>query len=657
VPPSALSDQFERFFALSSDLLAVASFDGRFLEVNDAWTRTLGWSREELLSEPYMAFVHPDDVARTAREAEALDERRSAQFTNRYRAKDGGWRRLEWVSEPCPDEGVIYVIARDVTERHEAFEFQRQAEERHRRLIENLPDTVITKTDTDLVVTYVGGGGLKLSGLRGEDFIGRRLIDIYEPYAPRVRTEMVRLHERALDGVPSELFMKSALTADAYELRILPLADDRGTIDGTMVVATNVTKRVSAERENRQLASLVAATGEAILAVDLDGTITWVNPRACEVYGYASDELVGRPVTDLLVGDHGPVHRAIDAANRAGESYRGELENVDRFGREFPVSITVSPLRDEHDVLVGRSVLVRDVSERKATEARLNEANRRFEQALIHAPSGMAIVDLDGCWIEVNDALCRIVGYSHEELLSKTFVDITHPDDIDADVALVQDLIFGERDSYEMEKRYIRKDGSEIWILLTVSCVRDETGRALHFISQILDIDERKREEQQLRAVADNDGLTGLVNRRRFTEILTKALAAARRHGHTDALLFIDLDGFKAVNDGHGHSTGDELLRVVAQALSQRLRGTDVVARYGGDEFVVLLDRIDPLPAARVAEELGVVIAEAAATVEGGASVTASIGMTMLDGVLPATADAAFELADAAMYRHKLAGR
>jgi diguanylate cyclase (GGDEF)-like protein/PAS domain S-box-containing protein len=269
----------------------------------------------------------------------------------------------------------------------------------------------------------------------------------------------------------------------------------------------------------------------------------------------------------------------------------------------------------------------------------------------------MAIVGLDGGWIEVNDALCRTVGYSHEELLSKTFVDITHPDDVDADVAYLQELVLGERDSYEMEKRYIRKDGSEIWILLTVSVVRDQMGRALHFISQILDIDERKRAELRLREAADSDSLTGLVNRRRFTEILDDSLLVARSHEQTDALLFIDLDGFKAVNDTHGHSTGDQMLRAVARALRHRLRSTDVVARYGGDEFTVLLSQIDEDSAHLVAGQLRDVVAQAASTIAGGAAVTASIGTAFLDGETILTAAEAMEHADAAMYEHKLAGR
>jgi diguanylate cyclase (GGDEF)-like protein/PAS domain S-box-containing protein len=642
VPSSLPADRFARFFALSGDLMVVTGSDGRVLEVNDAWATTLGWSPDELLGEPLLAFVHPDDVESTQHEAAILDEHGSARFANRCRASDGGWRWLEWVAEPHADEGVVYAVARDVTDiRHQ------------QRLVDHLPDTVVTKTDRDLVVTYVGGGALRRAGVTSEELVGRRLSDVYEADSS-YHAALMALHERALQGEAGEMHV-TAPSEREYELRVVPLTDAGGTIDGTMAVATHVTPRVAAERENRQLAALVAATAEAILSVDLQGRIRWVNARAGQLYGCGQEALLGRPLADLIHGDAEPFLRAINEASRAGEPLRDELEHVDRFGRIFPVEVTVSPLFDHRAALTGRSVLVRDISERKAAEERLSEADRRFEQALLHAPCGMALVGLDGSWMEVNDALCRLAGYTHEELLGKTFVDITHPDDVDADVALREDLVLGRRDSYEMEKRYVRKDGSEIWILLTVSVVRDQAGHALHFISQVLDIDERKRAELHLREAAEVDQLTGVLNRRRFTEILSATMAAAWRHPRTDALLFVDLDGFKAVNDLHGHAAGDELLRAVAAGLQTRLRSTDIVGRYGGDEFVVLLQHTSEEDARKVTHLLDAVIRRVARQAGGGSDVTASIGMTMLQGVEPATAEAALELADAAMYRQKIA--
>ena len=175
----------------------------------------------------------------------------------------------------------------------------------------------------------------------------------------------------------------------------------------------------------------------------------------------------------------------------------------------------------------------------------------------------MALVGLEGQWLDVNQALCELVGYSEEELRELTFQDLTHPDDLDADLALVADVLAGRRSTYQMNKRYIHADGRVIWALLSVSLATDEDGRPLHFISQIQDVTERRELEEKLRHQAEHDPLTGLANRRRFEQELERQIERCARHGERAALAVIDLDRFKAVNDVHGHATGDKLLAAV----------------------------------------------------------------------------------------------
>jgi predicted signal transduction protein with EAL and GGDEF domain len=151
-----------------------------------------------------------------------------------------------------------------------------------------------------------------------------------------------------------------------------------------------------------------------------------------------------------------------------------------------------------------------------------------------------------------------------------TFQDITHPEDLDADLTQLQQTLAGERTGYQMEKRYVRPDGEVVWSLLSVSLVRDAGGQPLHFISQVLDISERKRLEAELSRLATRDDLTGLYNRRFFEREVAQQLRLLRRHGGTAAVLFVDLDRFKEVNDTLGHQCGDELLQHVADVLCGR---------------------------------------------------------------------------------------
>ena len=206
--------------------------------------------------------------------------------------------------------------------------------------------------------------------------------------------------------------------------------------------------------------------------------------------------------------------------------------------------------------------------------------------------------------------MCEIVGYTREELLGKTFQDITHPEDLDKDLEQAQRLIEGEIRSYQIEKRYLHKDGHVVWILLNGSLVHDGEGEPLYFIAQVQDISERKRMERQLQRQALHDPLTGLPNRKLLEDRLGQALERTRRRkDRRVAVLFMDLDGFKVVNDSLGHETGDLLLTLVAERLGRCLRPEDTLARFGGDEFVVLIEDVGGdeeavRVAVRIAEEL-----------------------------------------------------
>jgi diguanylate cyclase (GGDEF)-like protein/PAS domain S-box-containing protein len=278
-----------------------------------------------------------------------------------------------------------------------------------------------------------------------------------------------------------------------------------------------------------------------------------------------------------------------------------------------------------------------------------------FELVFEQAPIGMALLAPDGHWVRMNHALLEITGYSAEELLGKTLKEVTHPDDLTVDSNQVRELLAGEIRSYQVEKRYFHADGHIISAMLSVSLVRDQEGRPLHYVSQIQDITERKLLEQRLRHLADHDPLTGLRNRRLFERDLRLQVGRCRRYGEQAALLVLDLDGFKQVNDVYGHTIGDELLKTIASALERRLRGTDLVARLGGDEFAVLLAHTDWEAARTVAEDLKLVISDCAVTVAGKRiNPAASIGVARID-VNAVSDEAVLVEADRAMYAAKQA--
>ena len=299
-----------------------------------------------------------------------------------------------------------------------------------------------------------------------------------------------------------------------------------------------------------------------------------------------------------------------------------------------------------------------DVTERQQRVDALRESEERFRSTFDAAAIGMALVSLEGRFVQANNALCRIVGYPQAELQQKTFQDITHPDDLEADLAFAQELLAGTRDSYQMEKRYFHKDGHVIWVLLSGSAVRDSTGKALYFIAQIQDITERKVLLDKLELQAHQDYLTGLSNRRHFLEQGEVELARVQRYGNTLSLFMLDIDFFKSINDTHGHKAGDIVLQKLSHILRETLRTVDIVGRMGGEEFAVLLPGAGSREAVEVAERLREIIAGSDVILEAGLPLhfTVSIGVATLREK-GTNLDILLNLADKALYQAKESGR
>jgi diguanylate cyclase (GGDEF)-like protein/PAS domain S-box-containing protein len=303
-----------------------------------------------------------------------------------------------------------------------------------------------------------------------------------------------------------------------------------------------------------------------------------------------------------------------------------------------------------------RRLVLREAESDERTEA-LKDAEERFRRAFDDAAIGMSLNSLDGRYLRVNHALVALTGYKANELVGKTFGDITHPEDLDADLAAVQELLSGERDLYENEKRYVHAEGHVVWIQLNVTLVKDGDGRPLHFIAQMQDITERKRAQAELAHQALHDPLTGLPNRLLFTDRLEVALARLARRGGAVAVLFLDLDRFKLINDSHGHEVGDQVLMEMASRLGGILRPSDTLSRFGGDEFTILCDDLSSEEdASQVAERIAEALAAPFPLADREVFLSASIGIALgRDRAM--SAGALLRDADAAMYGAKERGR
>jgi diguanylate cyclase (GGDEF)-like protein/PAS domain S-box-containing protein len=399
---------------------------------------------------------------------------------------------------------------------------------------------------------------------------------------------------------------------------------------------------------------------DAVMALDVSGVIETANQRAAELTGRSVEQLVGRP----LIGMVGETDREsmserwsfdIPLTEPIDDATPEVFELIDTEGEPHLVEASLhhpaSAHDDTGDTNGGVVVVLRDVTDRERSTAKLDQARRRFQQAFHSAPTGMALVRLDDSKIvDANQSLADMLLRPLDSLLGIGIREITHPDDLRAAGPQRARLEIGIADTYLLEQRYLRSDGEFVWARTRVSVTEDE-GVALA-ITHIEDVTEQRHAAERLTYAATHDGLTELPNRAALVDRLDALLAVARP-GEV-SVLFIDLDNFKVINDSLGHGVGDELLREIAHRLRHVTRDSDSLARFGGDEFVVFVDGgVEP---EIVAERLRRAV-QAPAVVDGHELVvTASIGFAV-NARAGLTADDLLRDADAAMYRAKASGR
>jgi diguanylate cyclase (GGDEF)-like protein/PAS domain S-box-containing protein len=378
--------------------------------------------------------------------------------------------------------------------------------------------------------------------------------------------------------------------------------NDRYSVSGNSLALTSdpagapewQEQAVNARQRQRFAMRLIDCMPSGLISIALDGAIQTVSRAAKELLGLSTKCRLEGQMYATLISDRDLVD-CIEAAI-ADVRYRNlTLISVPCIGSgkgkgqqdiRCTLRCTIS-----HEILDGQGqvlVIAENVTAALLAEAELRESEERSRLAFDHAVVGLAHVALDGRWLRVNKRFLNILGHSEESLLELRFQDMTAPEDLPGDHQLRQRLIAGEIPSYTREKRYRHKDGHFVWVHITVAPRR--AGEDQMYLTLIIeDISQRKLAEEKLLHLANHDPLTGLFNRALLHDRLSQATTYAMRAGRHVAVLFIDLDRFKNINDSLGHDAGDQVIVEVARRLSANVREGDTVARLGGDEFVVVL--------------------------------------------------------------------
>jgi diguanylate cyclase (GGDEF)-like protein/PAS domain S-box-containing protein len=512
------------------------------------------------------------------------------------------------------------------------------------------------------VILSVNPAFASMHGGAIDDFIGTSAVGLVSGDA-----------RSTIDARVQELDREGHIAAETEHVRLdgstfpvsgeaITTRDAAGELQHWIAWFEDLTERRAAEQARRDASEIIEAAfayaPNAVALIGIDGCFMRINAAVCEMLGRPSEELIGAKTVTCCHPDDVAV---TEAAYLEHATSRTPVTIDKRFVRPdgtvvwaFCRGITVRDPEGNPRYMVSHFI---DVTARRLAEQREAEAQQRFATAFADAPIGLALVGLDGRWIKVNRTLCELTGYSEVRLLELSFREITHPDDLHEDLREVERLLAGEIDTFRMETRYITAQGEVLWINLAVSLVRDSEHRSLHFIRQSEDISERKHLEASLQHLADHDSLTDVWNRRRFRDELRCQISRCQRYDEHAALLSIDLDAFKQVNDTYGHKAGDAMLKRIAEELRKRLRATDSLARVGGDEFAVILTHISADDTTQLAAILGEVVSASSIRADGvEIALSASIGVVLLDDTTT-NAESALDRADRAMYKAKPTGR
>ncbi len=653
------------------DLVWLKDADGHYLSCNPVFERFFGACESDIAGKTDYDFVdreQADFFCENDRKA-MMAGRPSINEEWLTFASDGRRRLFETIKAPMLDAdgrpiGVLGV-ARDITSRVQAEQALQASQKRAQQYL-NMAGVMLVVLDAEGRIQLVNHKGCEILGMDEADILGR---DWFEHFLPEdIRQEMREAFAQMLeDDAEFGGYMENpVLRGDGTERRVAwnhaVLRDEAGRVNGVLSSGEDVTESRRAEqalRDSRErLQLLLDSMAEAAYGVDAEGRCTFVNRAFLKTLGYPDEsEVLGRNTHNLIHHTHADGRPYPESECRMFRAYRANqtINACDEVfwrkdGTPLPVEYWSNPIVVDGTV-VGAIATFVDITSRMQAEAQLSLAAKVYEQ------SGEAIMITDAqCRIVmVNQAFTAISGYSETEALGQNPHMLSSGRHAPSFYAAMWAAITTEG-RWQGEVWNRSKDGSLYLEMLSIIRVLDARGEVSHYIGISSDITQHKAAQAHIQRLAHYDPLTGLPNRVLLGDRIGHEISAAQRNRTQLAIMFVDLDHFKNVNDTLGHRVGDELLVTVAARLKAVVREVDTVARQGGDEFILVLPDTDSGGAAHVAEKLLENIAQPCQIEGFELSVTLSIGIALY----PADGED-YEMlskcADAAMYRAKHDGR
>ena len=672
-PKKKISSKNNKFSHLAEDIISNIRLGiyivqkGKFVYTSPLFEKLSGYSNADLAGTNSLDYIHPDDREIVRNKAiKSLKGKSSGAYEYRFTKKNG---EVIWVLEMVTSivfnaERASLVSFMDITGRKKVEETIHQSEEKYRTILDEMEDAYF-EVDlagnftffNDAISRHVGYSREELIGTSFRDQVAKEdIVALYTAFGKIYST-----------GKPERnifyKFMRKDGTMGSVEATVFPLHNQKGEIFGFRGIAREITKRKQVDellRQNEEkYRTILENIEDGYYEVDLNGNFTFFNEKMCILLGYSQEELVGMNNRQYADTENAKkLFQTFNEVYRTGKPAKAfDWQIIRKDGTRRSIEASISLKRDSSGNASGFRGITRDVTERKQAEEKIRQSEERYRTILDEMEDGYLELNIAGNLTYVNDATCRHSGYSREEMIGTSFRGYMTKDEYEKMYKAFGNIYLTGMPERNISYKHLRKNGTTAFAEMSGFPLKNQKGEIIGFRAVARDISTRKQMEEAIQYQATHDALTGLSNRIMFGQMLNHAIESAKRHQRQFSILFIDLDRFKTINDTLGHEAGDQLLQEIAARLKQTLRAADLIARMGGDEFVIMIEEANDVnQITTVAHKILASIIQPITILKQECRITASIGICMY----PKDAEdeqSLMKKADIAMYLAKEEGK
>jgi diguanylate cyclase (GGDEF)-like protein/PAS domain S-box-containing protein len=607
-------------FRVSAIGMALVSLDGKLLKVNSAFCRILEYSPAELEQLTFQEITHPDDLELNLTNLNGLlhEKTEYCVIEKRYFKKNGSivWVLLSVSLVRDENNKPLYYVSQfqDITEHKKLKEQLEKSEERYRALVESSPNGIVVHQEGKIV--YANPRFIHfIKASSEEELIGRHILRFVHPDFHQIVKERIDHLEKNEDvGLQEEKYV--LLDGSIVDVEVIATPIEYMNKPAFQVIIQDISKRKEMERElnySQELyRSVIANVKEIIFHTDVEGIWTFLNPAWEEMTGYSIKESLGTYFHAYLYpNDRESINKQFESLVLGKqEYYRKEVRFLTRDGKYRWVEVFARVTVNDQGKIIGTLGTMNDITKRKESEDELKASEERFRLLAEYSSDLITMHDAAGKYLYVSPACKEILQYDAKDLVGRdAFLDI-HPDDLEAVKNKHRTLL--DTGYSVVTYRIRRKDGEYVWFESAIKLISARVTGEQKEIVVSRNISERKLVEQRLkeanellRHLSTIDGLTGVSNRRTFDKQVEIEWNRALRNSTPLSLIMLDIDYFKAYNDTYGHQGGDGCLKQVAAVIEETLgRSTDLLCRYGGEEFCVILPETNEAGAIIVGERI-----------------------------------------------------